>query len=200
MIWSQSRDTLTPKSINFRDYGHNDKFNKKMRGDILTKYKSTCRYCGGYYPKYLICSYLADVKLNDTCCKLCHMVTHLNYGNTKDVAIYYSELSQIDIVRQTVEYIISNNNIPQPWEIDINVKQSPISFIEFVNIVNNFDQIPEELNNYKIFFNDCLNLEFIVSNYGENMFINDDIKISKEIEKHICSVAEIEFFDKYLKN
>jgi len=196
-MWSKTRDILIPKSTNFRDFGYTDKINKKTRDELLITYKYTCRFCGGYYLKYLICSYLSDVKLNDVCCKLCHMITHLNYGNTKDINVCYSEMSQTDIVKKTVEYIIANNTVPQPIEIDINVSQSPISSLEFVNIINNVENAPEELNNYKIFFNDSLNIDFIVANYGENMpmFLNEQ-KDRTEIDKHIPSENEILLFNK----
>ena len=46
--------------------------------------------------------------------------------------------------------------------------------IEFINILNNYDTKPAILDNYKIFFSNKLNIDFIVNNYGNQMvkFIN----------------------------
>lgn len=199
MIWSNVRGILSPQCIDFKDFGHVDKVDKKVRSELLTKYDSICHYCGGKYLKYLICTYFTESKSSDICCKLCHMVTHLNYGITKEIDVYYSKLSQVDVVKLTVEYIINNNEVPEPYQIDNDVKMSPVSLLEFTNIINNYDSYPNELTNYKIFFMNCLNTDFITNNYGEkmSMFLSDDIKFNKIIEHHIPLDNELVLFNKH---
>lgn len=204
MNWLKERDIITSKCENFRDYGHNDKFSKSARMKILVDNNYSCRYCGGIYPKYLICSYIPSKKCNDVCCRICYIITHLNCGFFQEVRMYYSTMSQLDIIKKTINYIIENNEIPLANKIDNNIQLPPISLIEYINILNNYDTIPECLNNYKIFFSNKMNLDFIVNNYGNKMitFVDpvkisedtDKIKLDDTIEKHIPTQEEVDLF------
>jgi hypothetical protein len=203
MNWLTSRDTIIPKCPNFRDFGHNDKISKQERNKILTTNNFSCRYCGGVYPKYLMCCYLEDAKCNDICCRLCYLITHLNYGMFREMKLYYSEMSQKLIIKETVEHIIENNDVPTPIDIDKNVKLPPISLLEYIIILSNCDKYPEELSNYKIFFTSKLGTNFITRNYGDMLFINDKnndmvdtdkMKFDASLETHNPSAKEIELF------
>ena len=112
MNWLQIRETLSHRCESFRDFGHFDKFSKKDRSKILANNNYSCRYCGGIYPKYLISTYIPYAKVSDVACRICFLVTHLNYGFYNEIKIYYSLMSQVDIVKNTVDYIIDNNEIP----------------------------------------------------------------------------------------
>ena len=140
MNWKEVRDELKIRSEKFRDFGHYDKISKNVRIDLLKTHNNTCRYCGGVYPKYLICTFISDVKTNDLCCRACYLITHINYGLYKELRLYYSHMKQIDIVKKTIEFIIDNDRIPLPFEIDPDILQTPISLLEFINIVNNYDR------------------------------------------------------------
>lgn len=208
MNWLTERDVIKPRSENFRDFGHNDKFTKKARGDIVAKNNYTCRFCGGVYPKYLICSYITYAKCDDVCCRACHLVTHLNAGFFREMKLYYSKVPQIEIIRKTVDFIIENDEMPLPTKIDKDVKLPPISLLEFINIINNNDTVPNELENYKLFFTHKLNVDFIVNNYGNKMlkFIDDKkyhtidtdkMKIDDTLDKHVPTDEELALFNKY---
>jgi len=189
MNWTIPRDTLIPRCPDFKNYGHNEKIDRKERGLIVVKHNYTCRYCGGYYPKYLICSYLEDIKGHDVCCRICYLITHLNYGFYNEIKLYYSELSQLDIIKKTVTYIINYSKVPSPDDIDSNVKSIPISLLEFINILNNYTNYPDAFKNYKFFFGGKMNLDFIYENYC-NMFTykhNEDVDTEKhkvELDEH----------------
>lgn len=213
MDWQKERALLIPRTENFRDFGHNDKFTKKERDDILVKNNYTCRFCGGVYQKYLICSYYAYDKCSDVACVACHLITHLNSGRYKEMKLYYSEVPQIDIVKKTIDYIINYGEIPLSTEIDPHIKLPPISILEFISIINNNETVPIELTNYKIFYTQNLSTNFIFTNYGVKnlMFIEDDknnktdcniffenkVKTPKLITKHKPSLEEMELFNKY---
>lgn len=198
MNWTNPRDVLIPNCKNYGDFGFADnKFNKQVRGQLLEQHKNTCRYCGGTYAKYLICTYIPNSKVNDLCCRLCHMITHINTVLFGQIELYYSETSQIDIVKKTIEYVIKNNVIPQPFQIDNNIKLTPISLLEFVNILNNYDTFPQELKNYKLFFTDNLSIDFIISNFGDNQFINDIVIEKPIIGNHIAIQNELDLFKKH---
>jgi len=198
MNWTVPRDTLIPRCPDFKHYGHNEKITRNDRGKMLVQNNYTCRYCGGYYPKYLICSYIEDIKNHDICCRICYLITHLNYGFFNEIKLYYSEVSQVDIIQKTVTYVINNNKIPEPNDIDSNVKELPLSLLEFINILNNQTDYPVTFKNYKFFFNNKMNLDFIYENYC-NMFTyeNEDIDTEKqkvELEEHLPSEEEIKLF------
>jgi hypothetical protein len=154
---------------------------KKKDDKILIENNYSCRYCGGVYYKYLMSSYIPAIKSSDIACRLCYLITHLNNGNYSELKVYYSTMSQLDIVRKTVQSIIDNDEVPFPNIIDPNIKTSPISILEYINILNNYTEepTPEILSNYKIFFSEKLNTEFINCNYGNQFIQNSKNKENK---------------------
>ena len=211
MNWLKERDIIIPTCENFRDFGYSDNFSKKIRNDILAENNYTCRYCGGVYPKYLISCYIQHAKCNDILCRACYLVTHLNVGLFRELKLYYSVMTQTEIIKKTIDYIINNNEIPIPTIIDNDIKLPPISLIEYINILNSADSTPPEFKNYKLFFTHKFNTNFIFNNYGNQMltFINkndnknyyendtDKIKIDDTLDKHIPSDEELILFKKY---
>ena len=212
MNWLSERDTILPQCENYRDFGFNDNFSKKIRNEILAINNYTCRYCGGIYPKYLISCYILQSKCNDIVCRACYIITHLNSGLFNEINLYYSEMSQIDIIRKTIDLIIKNNQIPLPSLIDENIKILPISILEFINILNNIEEVPNEFKNYKIFFTQKFNINFIINNYGNQMINFIDGSSDKEktldnkghknlkinnIDKHILSNEEVILLKQY---
>lgn len=196
MIWEKERDKLYPQTSKFQDFGHTEQISRNERCKILQKYNSTCRYCGGKYQKYLMCTYIPNTRSNDICCRACYIITHLNSGLFDEIKIYYSTMSQVEIVRETINYIINNNEIPHPIDIDKNIKKVPISVLEYINIINNHENLskkasdtcPIELKNFKIFFSKNFDINFIINNYGHEMMIivdDDDKKDKKKIKNNI---------------
>lgn len=216
MNWIDPRDEIIPKSANFKNFGHSDKISKQIRYQVISKNNYTCRFCGGIYPKYLI-SIKIIIKSKeeiDVCCRACYIIMHLNYVTFREIKLYHSEMPQLEIIRRTIDFIIINNKIPSPIDIDKNIKISPISSIEFINILNNYDFCPKQLKNYKFFFNRKFDIEFIMANYGYNssMFIDendnsinnsldtDTMKFDETLDEHIPDKNEKNIFDKYFIN
>ena len=197
MNWNKTRRVLKADCIDYKTFGFTDtSYNKKSRAATLKKYNSTCAYCGGQYQKFLICSYFGDIDGTDLSCKFCHTITHLNYGFNSSLELYYSELEQDEIVRKTVDYILNNNSVPQPHEIDKDVKNVPISLLEYINLINYKDN--NVLQNYKIFFGQDTNYEFLIANYGNSMnfFVTDNKVIKKQYDDKIISDDEKQLFEK----
>jgi hypothetical protein len=145
---------------------------KKMH---IKKSLNTCYYCGGKYNKYLYCSIIDNNDNNITVtCKLCYMIAHIDYFvSSKEIILLYSKMDQIDIIRKTIDNIMTNYIVPFPQNIDKNVKRPKISMLEYLSVK---DVLMD--NNYKIFFTDKLNNNFIScianANINENyMFDND---------------------------
>lgn len=206
MNWLKERDTLFPKCQDFKNFGNTNKLSKQNKTNILNNNNFSCRYCGGIYTKYLIGCYISEINDHDVSCRACYVITHLNWGMFKELKLYYSKLSQVEIVKKTVDYIINNNEIPSPNIIDPLLKTVPISILEFVNIINNYSEIPQPFDNYKLFFSSKFNIDFIVNNYGNKMFNfvdpqNDtdekNIKLDNTIKKHICDKEEINLINKH---
>jgi len=205
MHWRKSRDIIKSKCNNL---GNKLIFTKFERLILLAENNYTCRYCGGVYYKCLIIKQIGNV--NDIMCWLCYLVTHLNSGHFRETKLYYSKMSQKKIIKKTVDFIIENNEIPLPTKIDENIKLTPISLLEYINILNNTNNLSNEFQNYKIFFSNKLSIDFILYNYGNcfNLFVNDDninidtdiIPIDKTLPLHIPSDEEIQFFKKCFNN
>lgn len=205
MNWSTPRDIIIAKCPNFRDFGHTDKISKQERMKILSLNNYSCRYCGGIYPKYLICCYLDDKKCNDICCRICYLITHLNYGMFREMKLYYSTVSQLDIIKNTITYIIENNDVPLPTHIDKNVKLPPITLLEYISILSNSTNMPKELKDYKIFFSSKLNTDFVLRNYGDMLFTNpvndmvdtDKMKFDDTLDAYEPTHEEKQLFEKH---
>lgn len=200
MNWLNVREEIKPISKNFKYFGHNEKISNKMRQCVSSNNNYTCRYCGGLYPKYLMGIELNNEVLDeiDVCCRACYIVTHLNFGFLNEVKLYHSTLTQLEIIRKTIDFVIKNNRLPKSIDIDKKVKELPISLIEFMNLISKCKSLPNELDNYKIFF-DSMNIDFILMNYGgeKSLFIdevNDESIIQEEIEKHIPTPNEEKIF------
>jgi hypothetical protein len=157
---------------------------KKVRSNAISKADKRCRFCGGLYQKYMICFHLDENPKNnnqdnvDMACKLCYIITHINLGYGKDIKILMSKMSQVDIVKETVNYISKFSKVPHPMDIDNKVKTCPISFNELCNLVLcNKGVMPNELKRIKIFFTPKIDIEFVSSfgnQYDEFMFADSD--------------------------
>jgi hypothetical protein len=159
-------------------------YNKKpntwlnIRKTVISRYKNTCCSCGGIYKKYLYCpSTSIDTNIEQESdniadnfillCKLCYMISNVEYFiDSDEMLIYHSTLSQKEIIRATIDFIIRdpNNNIPFPKEIDKNAKLVPISFLELscfpIDMVENTINL---FKNFKVFFSQNLVINFISS-------------------------------------
>jgi len=187
MEWTTPRDSLIPTKINFKNLYFKPKVDDLDRNKILKKVNYTCRTCGGTYKAYLILTYVLKDNCYDMYCGACHIITHLNIGLPKGIDLYCSKMSQLDIIKKTVDYIITNQQIPNPKHIDPLIEQSPISLFEYINILDNISN--GEFADYKIFFNENYNINFITYNYGAiNPFLDGDNNDNMDNEKKIITL------------
>lgn len=187
MDWKEPREKLRLKAVSLTKTVQ--KIDPKLRAELLVKYDYTCCYCGGRYKKYLIRTVI-NTKTNDIdmCCRMCFLLTNLNGGCYHEMEVYYSQLSQLDIVKKTFNYIIKNKIVPSPLEVDSKVQKVSVSILEFVNIVNYYQKDPFELKNYKIFFSPNLSIDFIISNLESGYTFtcdSDDEEENDCINKHL---------------
>jgi len=199
MQWKDNiRDTL---KLSIIDLNSSEKciISKKIwiniRMQVLKKYNYTCRYCGGRYQKYLQCIHLNGDNSNnnldnlDVCCHLCYLVNNINASFNNEIELFVSKLSQLDIVRKTVDYIIKTGEIPKPNEIDKNISRVKISLYELSNLLieYNYEDMPvymlKFIDNCKIFFTKNTNIKFIESNICsiKSLFDDNDKNIIKKM-------------------
>jgi len=176
MNWTEPRHNLiiSRSNINTPKLTENNEIEwTENRKAILNKYKFTCKYCGGFYKKYLYI--INNLTSNDVCCRLCYLITHINFGFFDEMILCFSNLSQLDIVRKTVNFIIHNKKVPTIIEIDPDAKKLPISLYEFSNILSlyQFNNLPRQMKSYKIFFSLNVNTDFIAKNYFDNTLVNN---------------------------
>ena len=183
--WYTSRDIIKPMTGNFKYYGSNNGSAwTDIRKKKLAQYNYICRYCGGFYKKYLIGYYLSGDPNNkykyddiEICCRPCYLVTHLNLGLIKELQLFKSDIPQMEIIRKTIQYVINNDKLPLPSEIDDQVHVVELSMYEFVNIIiKNNNNLPDELSSLKLFFSPKFDITFIRANFNTQqcMFIDNE--------------------------
>jgi hypothetical protein len=186
MQWLKPRETL---KISIEDINYLGKVNpvakkwRQTREEILKIRNQSCRYCGGKYSKYLICFHLDCNQTNNSpknlemCCRACYIITHLNYGFLNSITLCWSKLSQIDIIKKTIEMSISNNSVPDITDVDPDAKKSPLSVMELCCILKmNKKDIIKNIKKIKVFFTKDFDITFT------NFYCKSD-NINKKISR-----------------
>jgi len=181
-MWHSKQNTINvpiyPKTINISKKVIKPLNWDKNRLNVIKQCDSICIYCGGKYKKYLYCIHLDGDPNNfesdniNIACKLCYMITNINYfTNSGQLILMYSKISQIDIVRKTIDNIIKFGSVPTFDSIDPDVEIPEISLVEYITIICNYKKtkINVDFTNYKIFFTDSLDGRFI-----DSLFLYDD--------------------------
>lgn len=183
MDWKEPTETLEP-GVSVRSNKPHPNNWPNIRKAVLAKNDNRCNFCGGKYTRYLICIELVTDKYG-TCCKLCYMVKHLDIGSTDKIILGYSDMSQVDIIRKTVD-----NMCPVITMIDPNVKLLKLSPLEYSSLIRHKRVLPKQ---YKIFFK---NVELEASKELE--FSDDDSILSdcdnddkKPVVYHHFSLEEL---------
>lgn len=147
-----------------------------LRTSVLKRDKSRCRHCGKQYKSYLFCEKVSHKPGSlgyGLRCQMCYRVTHFDKVDFLDqMVLCWSNMDQREIVAQTVDFIKTNDRVPNIEEIDNDVKMVPLSLVEFADILNKYlyRDLPDELKNLKIFFTHELDLKFL----GKGFNAKDD--------------------------
>ena len=113
----------------------------------------------------IICK-LKYKEMNNNICIFCNIVSQNNKNNVYDITIGFTKKSQKDIIKCTYEYINNNDKIPLPHEIDNKVKIiniNPYIFREFISFYKKKEIYDDNINNFKIFFTNTIDLNKIKS-------------------------------------
>ena len=164
MEWSNIK-----KVINMELSKKSGKVTAPQKRQHIKTVGSICYYCGGTYMKYLYCTASKDNTEITLSCKLCYMLTHLDYYlHDKEVMLMYSKLSQLAIIRKTVDTIIEHGYVPYCTEIDKDVRLTKLTFLEYLSCKDILQD-----NNYKVFFTDKLDNNFVSSLIPDDDYIFD---------------------------
>lgn len=139
----------------------------QVRRKFIQNKNNECDFCGGKYDKYLYCYRKKgdDAAFENLllACRLCYMINHINRGFLKECILMYSELSQKEVVRKTVEWMLENGHVPHPHQIDPSVRKLRVSLLEFITVLhdNSYADLPDEMQNYRVFFTEQLDTTFL---------------------------------------
>lgn len=211
-----NRMNLTLSVSNINNIIDNSNKFTNLRKLAIHKSNHLCKYCGGKYNRYLFCVPRNNTKINSdndllVICKLCFMITNINHNYCKELSLCWSTLDQVEIVRKTVDFILKEQKVPLITEIDKNAKKIPMSLTEISNILIKYKKLPKEMNNYKIFVTQELDVSFIEYNSiirplfideesEEFQFSNNSSINNETITYHIFSNNEIKFLEKFFNN
>ncbi len=118
--------------------------------------------------------------INNKKCIFCNIVTDTKKSDIYNIIICRSDLSQNEIINKTYEFFMKNDKIPEPSDIDLNVKLIKINPYLFVkNIIS---------NKYKIFFTNCIDRNLIKTKRFPQKYNIEKLNINKfsngiELEK-----------------
>ena len=93
----------------------------------------------------------------DNLCIMCQSITEPTHQHTYSYIVCHSNISQIDIIKRTRDFVCKHNRVPLPNEIDTLVKIIKTNPYEFVKI----SKLTDYFKNFKIFFTDDLNIKLI---------------------------------------
>lgn len=125
--------------------------------------------------------------INNKKCIFCNIVTDTKKSDIYNIIICRSDLSQNEIINKTYEFFMKNDKIPEPSDIDLNVKLIKINPYLFVkNIIS---------NKYKIFFTNCIDRNLIKTKRFPQKYNIEKLNINK-----FCNGIELEKIDKKTYN
>lgn len=168
MNWAKPKIELKTTVVDFKKFGSNSAINESLKNTIINENKKVCMFCGGTYKTFMFCYHESESIV--LACKLCYAIRNLNY-NKIEFDIYSSNMSQTDIVRSTVDFIVKHNSIPTALQIDKNIKQTEMTKFEYINLVNN-DKYSDIINNIKVFVTQDFDFNYLLNTVYT--FIDDD--------------------------
>lgn len=133
---------------------------KNIKSYCRNEPKTHCVLCGGMYKKPSYCHTVDDTYYPS--CQLCNIITSYKPSYSKYVSVWSSIMTQLDIVRQTVEFITKNKSLPTITNIDPNARQTNMKPIQFIKLFNEHD---DKVKNYKLFYTGDVNIEHIILHF-----------------------------------
>lgn len=134
-------------------------------------------------------------------CGLCKIIKNFTKTDMQNIIICNSDIPQYEIVKLTMESIIKKGKVPEPFEIDKNVKLVDIIPYRFIDMLNNLSNEDKKIfTKYKIFFTNRLDLNSVYMRnilLGQFKIENLDIKYF-DIPKYIIQEKELEIYNRYL--
>lgn len=185
MNWSNSE--LYKLTYNI-DTPHSSEQLKLMRGYCKKHSNSICAYCGGVYKKTFAC-----LRINENtfkpCCQLCQIITQFKPKYSPMIVICRSTMSQLEIIRSTVDYIHSHKKAPPINIIDKNAVYANEHPIHFFNAFckSSADEKKVVNHNFKLFYTNYINITNITLGIVNNSSDFSNFILESEEQPNIVS-------------
>lgn len=178
-------------------YGIMPKYDKELKNKIRSFCRSVpivgCIHCGYIYknPGYCI---IIDDELQH-CCQLCSIVTEFRPIDSQLVEVCESNMSQLEIIKKTVDYISKYKKMPFIENIDAAAKKTKIKPMKLITSFTKNTKDHEDviikvdkktqfaISKLKLFFTNEINIANIVLRY-----VNNQQKKSDSVEL-CCNVS-----------
>ena len=139
-------------------------------------------------------------EIYDKLCVFCNIISNNNKLDIYNICIGYTDVSQIDIIKNIYDMIILEDKIPYPKIIDdtvILININPYIFREFIIYCKkkyyNDNDIIDNINKFKIFFTNAIDLNKIKTKKFPLKY-----KIEKLNIDYIKTENTLEYIDKNL--
>lgn len=192
-----NNDKLYPLKI-----GVHKHFDKRIQS-LLKSYEQEhlshskkCDFCGGTYKRLAHCVFhnnMFPIKSNIVCCcSLCYMITNFSPFFKQHIILRSSNMSQLQIIRATVDYIIKNKKIPTPEQIDPLSNDTNIVINRYFALGHIYSDIAKQ---NKVFIRDSFNVSYICA--VEIDYFADDPNEHNERKKNISIIDYDNTLQKY---
>jgi hypothetical protein len=135
------------------------------------KCNTECYFCGY---DVTVDTYIYTKKLIVRTCILCRTIYNFSNGDMGNVIVCKSELSQIDIIKKTHQYLKKTNKIIFPLDIDLTIKIVRISPIKYAKNKGNYNFVFCFTGEMEAYFKPSINYFMKQSKIPEKTYFDYD--------------------------
>tara|TARA_Y100000589_G_C27008941_1_gene569983 strand:- start:64 stop:915 length:852 start_codon:yes stop_codon:yes gene_type:complete len=142
---------------------------RSLRAKVMRRDHNKCRFCGIQSTSHMVCDHIdgnaSDNHLDNlgVNCPLCDRIRHCGLaGMQRKLSLWKSSLSQLEIVKMSIDYWKEHGSIPNPNQLDPDAQFVHDDTIEFANILleKNYSELNDEELTYRGFFKEGSQAEF----------------------------------------
>lgn len=152
-----------------KDYTDDEK--KTMKIFCRNYTPAVCAFCGGTYKKLQKCISIGAVIIKNLrhCCSLCNSLIAYTSSQNKCLKIAVSNLSQLEIIRKTINYILKNKTTPDIESVDPEADESDVICNKFFNNATNI-----KYKHLRVFMTSKIDVSKILLNLPKSNNVDED--------------------------